>query len=107
MTEFNQYSVYSLYTAKKESKEDKIDQCVKDLQQIDEYHNVCEYLNTHFGNVENGKIIDFPELNKQVCIKFKEDAVEFFAAKNRHQFFSKGWLLVQKEEPENTENTQQ
>jgi len=96
---YNQYSFYSLNTnIKSESSKDKIERCVNDLRQINEYYEVLDYLNANFSNFQSGKIIDFPELNKQICITLKGNAIEVHVAKNRQQFFSKGWLLIQKEE---------
>ena len=98
MAEMNQFSFYSMnsgFNAKQE--EDKIDKCIVDLRQLNEYKEVCEYINTHFGTVENERLFNYPELNKQVFIAFKENAVEVFAAKNKKQFFSKGWKHIKKD----------
>lgn len=96
MTELNQFMLYSRNTGVSHE-DDEIDNYVNDLRKIDEYDEVLKFIQEHFGEVESGKIYDYPELNKQICINLKEDAIEFCAAKNRKQFFGKGWKIINKE----------
>ena len=98
MSELNQYNFYSLnsnYESK--VKEDKVDKYISELNNINEYEDVCAFVLANFGDVQTEKLFDFPELNKQIFILFKENAVEIFAAKNKNQFFSKGWKQVEKD----------
>ena len=105
MNEFNQYSFYSINSnINSKASVDIIERCVEDLRLINDFDEVLSYLNTTFTNIQSGKIVDFPELNKQICITLKGNAIEFHAAKNRKQFFSKGWLLIEKEDNSDENN---
>ncbi len=96
--DLNKYGFYSAnVNAELKPNEDKIDTYVKELMVMDEYQEVCDFIKRNFGEFEKDKLFDYPELNKQVFIDFKEDAIEFFAAKNQVQFFSKGWKMVEQD----------
>ena len=87
--QFNNYALYSMNADV--STVDKVDEFLHDLQRLNRYDDVVKYLNDKFGNVGPQKVIDYPELKKQIEIVFKDDAVEFFAAKDWKQYYGKGW----------------
>ena len=64
---------------------------IHDLQKLDEYEDVVNYINEKFCDIGIQKLIEYPETSKQVEIKMKDDAVEFFAAKDWQQYFGRGW----------------
>lgn len=96
MAELNKYSLYA-GGAMQIREQDKVDKFISDLKEMNEYEEVCTYLEEHFGENQKSGIIEFPELNKQISIVYKDNAVEFCAAKNRKQYFGKGWLFVNDE----------
>ena len=86
---------YSLYTRNaKNTSIDKVDEFIIQLELLDSYKEVVDYININFGVIEDKKVIEYPELNKQVEIVFKDNAVEFFAAKEWKQYYGKGWFKV-------------
>jgi len=70
---------------------DEVDECIQTLQRMNQYDDVVNFITNKFGNIDERKLLDFKELNKQIEIKFKPDAVEFFAAKEWKQYYGKGW----------------
>ena len=88
--EFNQYNQYSKNAGI--SSYDEVDSYVRDINQLKGYNDVMNYIKEKFGDIEGGrKLIEYNDINKQVEIVIKEDAVEFFTAKNWCQTFGKGW----------------
>ena len=87
--QFNNYALYSMNAGV--STVDKVDGYLYDLQRLNQYEDVVNYINEKFGDVGSEKVIDYPEIKKQIEIVFKEDAVEFFAAKDWKQYYGKGW----------------
>lgn len=69
---------------------------IHDLQKFDEYEDVVNYINEKFCDIGIQKLIEYPEASKQVEIKIKDDAVEFFAAKYWQQYFGRGWKKLRK-----------
>lgn len=94
MTELNKYSLYSISSDIKEPSQDKIDICISELYKINEFEEVCSFVQEFFGNIEEETLFEYPELNKQVFINSKENVIEIFIAKNKEQVFSKGWKLI-------------
>ena len=91
--QFNNYALYSMNSGV--SIVDKVDGFIHDLQLLNQYEDVVNYLNDKFGDIDNEKVIDYPDLKKQIEIVFKENAVEFFAAKDWKQYFGKGWRTAE------------
>ncbi len=91
MKEIDSYTFYSLNS---DIREDKIDKCVSELCRMNEYDDVYSFVKEFFGEFKDEKLFEYPELNKQVFINVSENTIEIFAAKNKKQFFSKGWKLV-------------
>ena len=87
--QYNDYYLYNL--AVNNNCIDKVDDIVFNLKKFDDYNTVLNYLSGIFGDIESKKLVEYPELQKQVEIVLKKDAIEFFAAKNWKQFFGKGW----------------
>ena len=86
---FNNYALYSMNAGI--SAVDEVDGFLHDLQRLNMYDDVVKYINNKFGDVGSEKVIDYPEIKKQIQIVFKDDAVEFFAAKEWKQYYGKGW----------------
>ena len=74
--------------------EDKVDKYVRELREIQEYDKVKEFLEEHFGKLENEKEVDFPELKKNLYFQTDDEKVEIWVYKNDKQYFSKGWKLI-------------
>ena len=92
---------YNLYLANAEqAKLDKVDQYVHDATLINNYDDACNFIVKNFGIIEKEKLLEFPELEKQIHIVYKEDAVEFCVAKNWTQYFGKGWRKIEKKAEE-------
>ena len=87
--EFNQYNLYSMNAGIQTI--DEVDGYVHDLQKLNEYEDVVKYINEKFGDVGEQKLLEYPEMKKQIEIKIKDNAIEFFAAKEYQQFFGRGW----------------
>ena len=89
--EFNQYNIYSMNAGIQTI--DEVDIYVHDLQKLDEYEDVLNYINKKFGNITDQKLIEYPDSKKQIEIKVKDGAIEFFAAKEWKQYFGRGWRV--------------
>ena len=87
--QFNNYALYAMNAGV--STVDEVDGFLYDLQHLNQYDDVVKYLNDKFGDTGSEKVIDYPDLNKQIEIVYKDDAVEFFAAKEWKQYYGKGW----------------
>ena len=85
----NQYNLYSMNVGV--TSVDEVDDCVQTLQRMTNYNDVVQYLNNKFGDIGESKLLEYKDLDKQIEIKFKPDAVEFFAAKKWTQYYGKGW----------------
>lgn len=86
---FDSYSLYAMNVG--DFKMDEVDDIVRNIKLINSYDEVLNFINLHFGNIEKERCVEYPDSNKQIAIVLKQDAVEFFAAHKRKQYFSKGW----------------
>ena len=87
--ELNNFNLYSKSVT--QSSVDEVDEHITSLNLLNNYNEIVKYINQKFGKIEDRKLIEYPELNKQVEIIFKSDTVEFFAAKDWTQYYGKGW----------------
>ena len=101
MTAFNSYTMYSANVqAKPINTEDKVDKYIDELRTMSEYDDVKSFVETNFGDVNGEKLYDYPELKKQIYILVDDDKIEFCAAKNKQQYFGKGWKLISESKSE-------
>ena len=89
----NQYSLYSMNVGL--FKVDEVDDIVKCIKTINNYDEAMNYIMSHFGNIETEKEFNYPDIDKQIAIVLKKNAVEFFAGSKRKQYFGKGWKKAQ------------
>ena len=92
--ELNEHNFYSANA--EQAKLDKVDQYIYDLKLLKNYDDVCNFIVKNFGIIEKQQLFEYPELNKQIDIIYKEDAVEFCVAKNWTQYFGRGWRKIEK-----------
>ena len=98
MTEFNKFSLYSMgYEAVKKVEKDVIDLHIEHLNKENCYDEAKAYIMEHFGEVEQGKWVEFPELNKTCYLVVTNEKVEFCAQKNHQDYYGKGWLKHKEE----------
>ena len=98
MAEFNKFSMYSLgYETIRKIEKDEIDKHIDFLTEENSYEEAKSYLIEHFGEFENDKWIEFPEINKTCYLLITNDRVEFCAQKNHKDYYGKGWLNSKKE----------
>lgn len=98
MAEFNKFNMYSLgYDSIKKSEKDEIDKHIDFLNNENGYNEVKAYLVEHFGNFENDKWFEFPEINKTCYLLITKDRLEFCAQKNHKDYYGKGWLKIKEE----------
>ena len=73
---------------------DDVDNYIRDIDNIDEYHIVKDYISTRFGQFEGWKQFDYPELNKQIAITINEKEITFCVAKSYKQYYGTSWSLT-------------
>ena len=98
MAELNQFSLYSMggnYNV--QPKCDEVDTIVKELVSIDEYEKVVNFVREHFGDVHGNRLFEYDDINKQINVFTEENRVEICVAKDRKQYWGKGWLLPKSE----------
>ena len=95
MAEFNKYALYTMGgMVNNMPKEDTVDKCVNELRRLDEYDDVLKFVTEHFGDINGDKMIEYPDINKQIYVVVDEKKIEVHAAKNMTQFFGNSWILV-------------
>ncbi len=87
--QFNKYSLYSMNVGI--SSVDEVDECIQTLQRMTQYDDVVKFITNRFGDVGERKLFEYKDIDKQIEIKFKPDAVEFHAARKWKQYYGKGW----------------
>ena len=98
MSEFNKYSLYSMNVTQQAPSLDKVDELVSDVRKINEYFELKDYIEGHFGTFEGVKFVDYGDIEKKVYLKLEENVAEFCALKNNKQYFGKGlkWISNEK-----------
>ena len=94
MAELNMYNLYAMggnYNAV--SKVDEVDKYVKELVSIDDYDEVADFVKEHFGEKDGNNLVEFPDINKQINIYTEKNKIEICVAKDRKQYWGKGWLI--------------
>jgi len=98
MAELNKYGLYQMgYEVFKEVEKDIIDKHIDFLQKENDIKKVREYIIANFGEFENDKWFDFPELEKDCYIFLSSEKIEFCAQKFHKQYFGKGWKKIKEE----------
>ena len=93
MAIINQFSLYSMGSDFNNiPKDDKVDGLIKELINIDEYEDVCNFVKERFGDIQGNKMFEYPDVKKQINVFVERNRVEICAAKEYKQFWSKGWL---------------
>lgn len=100
MAELNKYSFYALNYANVEVI-DELNDFVNEITKLNSYYDVKEYLANKWENVENRRVINYPKLNKEVCLKITDDRIEVRVFKNKKQCYGEYWQLVSKKEESN------
>ena len=98
MSEFNKFSLYSMNVTQQAPSLDKVDELVSDVRKINEYFELKDYIEQHFGTFEGVKFVDYDDIEKRVYLKLEENVAEFCALKNDKQYFGKGlkWISNEK-----------
>lgn len=98
MAEFNKFNLYSMgFEAATIKKVDEIDKHIDFLKFQDDYDEVRSYLVEHFGNIENDKWFEYPELGKSLYLVISDEKLEFCAQKNHKDYYGKGWRKIKEE----------
>jgi len=95
MAEFNMYNLYQAnYNVV--PIDDTVDTYIKDLIKIDEFEEVKKYVAENFGKINDEKLFEYQDIDKQINILINEEKIEICAAKKFKQYWGKGWYLVSK-----------
>lgn len=94
MAEFSKYNLYSINTGSDlVKKSDEVDLFLDGLKTLTEYGDVLDFVQEHFGEFEGTKLLNFPEINKQIHLLVETRRIEICAAKNKHQYYGQGWMI--------------
>ena len=97
MSEFNMYSMYSYAAGDlKTACDDKILVDLHKLESITEYYDVLDFVDKTFGEIEDQKIMDYPNEVK-VIVQKKENEILVGALKGQEQIFGQSWIFTPKE----------
>lgn len=94
MAELDMYNLYSMggnYNVA--PKTDEVDGYIKELVSIDDYDEVADFVQSHFGQINGERLIEYPDINKQINIHSEKNKIEICVAKDRKQYWGKGWLF--------------
>lgn len=95
MAEINKFSMYSLGNeASGMSQKDIVDQMVDEMIDLHMYQDVQDFVKKNFGEYECADWFYYPELNKKIYVKSKEELVEIVVYKNDKRYYGKGWKKI-------------
>ena len=95
----NQYDLYSYNMGMNDNfpKTDEVDGYINQIKNFEEYSEIKDFINEHFGDIHGEKWQEYDDLGKRIFMLVEDDRIEFCALKNNVQYFGKGWKLLNKE----------
>lgn len=75
---------------------DEVDSIIRIIDPMKDYNDVKNYIDEKFGDFDDIKIIDYPEIGKKIGLEKQENMIALCAGVGDVEYYGKCWKLVKR-----------